>query len=173
MARKQQLSLAVGEFAIRRVNEPAGCRRLNSKAEGAALHDGRAGKAIRALIAEHFGGFPLIKLITVVAASMLATALPVYAADAPAKTTTTAAAPAATPSPAQQAQQDKMKSCNVKAEGKTGDDRKKFMSDCLSAKPAEPAKPESKMAMCNKQTAGLSGEARNKAQSECMKGPAK
>ena len=64
-----------------------------------------------------------------------------------------------------------MTACNTKSEGKTGDERKKFMSECLSAKP-EPAKAESKMSMCNKQTAGLSGDARSKAQSECMKAPA-
>jgi psiF repeat len=94
------------------------------------------------------------KLLILVAACAFAATAPAFAAD-------TAAAP--------NAQQEKMKACNAKAEGKTGDDRKKFMSDCLSAKPAAPAKPESKMAMCNKQTAGLSGDARSKAQSECMK----
>jgi hypothetical protein len=72
------------------------------------------------------------------------------------------------PTPAQKAQQDKMAACNTKSEGKTGDERKKFMSECLSAKPE---KAESKISMCNKQTAGLSGDARSKAQSECMKGP--
>ena len=97
------------------------------------------------------------KLMTLAAACMLAASLPAYAAD---------------PTPAQKAQQDKMAACNTKSEGKTGDERKKFMSECMSAKPAEPAKAESKMAMCNKQTAGLSGDARSKAQSECMKGPA-
>ena len=95
------------------------------------------------------------KLLILLAASMFAAAVPAFAAD-------TAAAP--------NAQQEKMKACNAKAEGKTGDDRKKFMSSCLSAKPAAPAKPESKMSMCNKQTAGMSGDARSKAQSECMKG---
>ena len=40
------------------------------------------------------------------------------------------------PSPAQQAQQDKMKSCNAEAGTKAlkGDERKAFMSDCLKAK---------------------------------------
>ena len=97
------------------------------------------------------------KLLILVAACSFSATAPAFAAD-------TAAAP--------NAQQEKMKACNAKAEGKTGDDRKKFMSDCLSAKPA-PAKEESKMAMCNKQTAGLSGDARSKAQSECMKGAPK
>lgn len=36
-------------------------------------------------------------------------------------------------------QQDKMKSCNVEAKGKKGDERKAFMKECLSAKPAEAA----------------------------------
>jgi hypothetical protein len=94
------------------------------------------------------------KFLILVAACTLAATAPAFAADA---------------APAPNAQQEKMKACNAKAEGKTGDERKKFMSDCLSAKPA---KPESKMAMCNKQTAGLSGDARSKAQSECMKGSA-
>jgi len=94
------------------------------------------------------------KLMTLAAVCMLAASLPAYAAD---------------PTPAQKAQQDKMAACNTKSEGKTGDERKKFMSECLSAKPA---KAESKISMCNKQTAGLSGDARSKAQSECMKGSA-
>jgi Skp family chaperone for outer membrane proteins len=97
------------------------------------------------------------KLLILIAACTFAAAAPAFAADA-------------TPTPAQKAQQDKMAACNVKSEGKTGDDRKKFMSSCLSAKPA---KAESKMSMCNKQTAGMSGDARSKAQSECMKGPVK
>jgi hypothetical protein len=100
------------------------------------------------------------KLLILLAACSFAAAAPAFAADA-------------APSPAQKAQQDKMTTCNAKAEGKTGDDRKAFMKTCLSAKPAPPAKPESKMSMCNKQTAGMSGDARAKAQSDCMKGPAK
>ena len=35
------------------------------------------------------------------------------------------------PSAAQKKQQERMKDCNAKAEGKKGDDRKKFMSGCL------------------------------------------
>ncbi len=35
------------------------------------------------------------------------------------------------PTVAQKKQQDRMKDCNIKAEGKSGDDRKKFMSSCL------------------------------------------
>jgi hypothetical protein len=91
------------------------------------------------------------KLFALMMAGAIAVAAPVFAADAPATNS----------------QQEKMKACNAKAEGKAGDERKAFMKSCLSAKPAAP---ESKMAMCNKQTAGLSGDARSKAQSECMKG---
>jgi hypothetical protein len=36
------------------------------------------------------------------------------------------------PSDKQKAQQQKMKDCNKKAEGKKGDERKTFMSSCLS-----------------------------------------
>ena len=35
------------------------------------------------------------------------------------------------PSEKQKAQQERMKDCNKQAEGKKGDDRKKFMSGCL------------------------------------------
>jgi hypothetical protein len=35
------------------------------------------------------------------------------------------------PSEAQKKQQERMKDCNAKAEGKAGDDRKKFMGTCL------------------------------------------
>lgn len=39
------------------------------------------------------------------------------------------------PTPAQQAQQDKMKTCSADAKAKAlkGDERKKFMSECLKA----------------------------------------
>jgi hypothetical protein len=33
-------------------------------------------------------------------------------------------------------QQSKMKMCNAEAKGKKGDEHKKFMKECLSAKPA-------------------------------------
>ncbi len=35
-------------------------------------------------------------------------------------------------------QQERMKECNTKAEGKKGDERKAFMSSCLSGKEAAP-----------------------------------
>ena len=35
------------------------------------------------------------------------------------------------PSEAQKKQQERMKDCNAKADGKSGDDRKKYMGTCL------------------------------------------
>ncbi len=81
-----------------------------------------------------------------------------------------AAAPAMA---AENAQQNKMKTCQAQAGEKKleGKARQDYVNNCLKAKPeAKPEKKESKMAMCNRQTAGLKGEARSKAQSECMKG---
>ena len=85
------------------------------------------------------------------------------------------------PSPAQQAQQEKMKACNADAGKKElkGDERKKFMSECLSAKPAtaEPAAPatqQDKMKTCNAEAGNkaLKGDERKKFMSECLKGGA-
>lgn len=42
----------------------------------------------------------------------------------------------AAPSKAQAAQQSKMATCNKEAAGMKGDERKAFMRDCLSSKPA-------------------------------------
>jgi len=92
-------------------------------------------------------------------------ASPAFAADTQPATTKAAAAPATAPATTN-SQQDKMKVCNEKAGAMKGDERKAFMSNCLSAKPAPT---ENKMAMCNKKTAGLSKDERSKAQSECMK----
>ena len=42
---------------------------------------------------------------------------------------------------AEHSQQNRMKDCNVKAKGKKGDERKQFMSACLSGKDvAQPAR---------------------------------
>jgi hypothetical protein len=104
-------------------------------------------------IAISFRRGPMKKLMILVAAGAFLAAAPAFAAD--------------------NAQQNKMTACNASAGDKKGDERKAYMSNCLSAKPvAAPAKPESKMAMCNKKTAGLDKDARAKAQSECMKAPA-
>jgi len=87
---------------------------------------------------------------------------------------TTTAAPAAKPETAQQA---KMRDCNAQAADKklTGDDRKKFMKSCLSAKPE--AKEEKKltpqqqkMKDCNAQATDkkLTGDDRKKFMKTCM-----
>lgn len=84
-----------------------------------------------------------------------------------------------TPSPAQQAQQERMKSCNQEAKDKAlkGDERKSFMSDCLSGKtasaaPAAPATQQDKMKTCNKDAKekALKGDERKKFMSDCLKG---
>jgi len=91
-------------------------------------------------------------------------------------------------------QQNKMVTCNKEATGKKGDERKAFMKECLSKKPAAPAaaeksaapaasdkpaepapadKPASaqqnKMASCNKAADGKKGDERKKFMSECLK----
>ena len=73
-------------------------------------------------------------------------------------------------------QQNKMVTCNKEATGKKGDERKAFMKECLSKKPAaaEPAPApqntqQSKMATCNKEAAGKKGDERKKFMSECLK----
>jgi hypothetical protein len=72
------------------------------------------------------------------------------------------AADAATPNP----QQERMKTCNAKATDKKGDERKKFMSECLSA---EKKADDNKMAECNTKSKGMKGDERNKFMSECLK----
>ena len=84
------------------------------------------------------------------------------------------------PSPAQKAQQEKMKTCNAEASEKAlkGDARKQFMSTCLKkdapAAPAAAAKTtqQDKMKDCNAEagTKALKGDERKKFMSECLKG---
>ena len=77
-------------------------------------------------------------------------------------------------SPAQLAQQEKMKTCNAEAGKKElkGDERKKFMSECLKkeASPAQPTQQE-KMKTCNAEAGQkeLKGDERKKFMSECLK----
>ncbi len=74
-------------------------------------------------------------------------------------------------------QQNKMGACNAQAKTKElkGDERKKFMSECLSAKPApaeEAGNPQqNKMKTCNAdaKTKDLKGDERKKFMSECLK----
>ena len=77
------------------------------------------------------------------------------------------------------AQQSTMKTCNAEAtakglgEGK-GDERKAFMKECLSAKPAKAEKaggtPQSKMKSCNKEagTKKLKSDERKTFMSTCL-----
>jgi hypothetical protein len=78
------------------------------------------------------------------------------------------------PSAAQKKQQERMKACNAKAEGKKGDERKKFMSECLkvAAPSAARQKQQDRMASCNKQAGakGMKGDERKKFMSGCLKG---
>ena len=82
-----------------------------------------------------------------------------YAADTPKKE----------PTPAQKAQQERMKQCNADAADKKGDERKAFMSKCLSEKKASQ---QDKMKSCNKDAGDkkLAGDERKKFMSECLKG---
>ena len=104
----------------------------------------------------------LISLVTIGLALSLGVA---HAADAPAKTK----------------QQGKMASCNKEAEGKKGDERKAFMKDCLSAKPAAAetkpaaAAPEAKkttqqekMKSCNAEAKGKKGAEHKAFMKECL-----
>jgi hypothetical protein len=69
-------------------------------------------------------------------------------------------------------QQEKMKDCNVKAADKKGDERKTFMSACLSGKEmAEPKMTQQdKMKACNTKAADKKGDERKTFMSECLKG---
>ena len=77
-------------------------------------------------------------------------------------------------------QQNKMAICNKDATGKKGDERKAFMKECLSSKPAAPAaapeavpaagnSQQNKMATCNKEATGKKGDERKQFMSECLK----
>lgn len=77
------------------------------------------------------------------------------------------------------AQQNKMKTCNADADAKglsgegKGDDRKAFMKECLSAKPAKAAaggSQQNKMTTCNKdaKAKNLAGDERKKFMKECL-----
>lgn len=78
----------------------------------------------------------------------------------------------AAPAMAENPQQTKMAACNKDAAGKKGDERKAFMKDCLSNKPAEPAKPmtqQDKMKKCNADATGKKGDDRKAFMSSCLK----
>ena len=78
---------------------------------------------------------------------------------------------------AENAQQDKMKTCNAQAKTQslTGDARKSFMKTCLSNQPEAAPKLNSqqeKMKQCNADanTKGLKGADRKTFMSSCLKG---
>lgn len=85
------------------------------------------------------------------------------------------------PSAAQAAQQQKMKDCNAQATAKNlkGDERKTFMSSCLSANPTASVTPkmtqQEKMTACNKEAAAknLKGDERKSFMSTCLSGSTK
>ncbi|CAN5212792.1 PsiF family protein [soil metagenome] len=90
---------------------------------------------------------------TLAVATILAVAAPAgFAADA-----------AKTPTP----QQAKMKACNADAAGKTGDERKAFMSSCLSNKKLTSS--QTRMKTCNAQAQGKTGDERKTFMSTCLK----
>ena len=84
------------------------------------------------------------------------------------------------PSAAQAAQQQKMKDCNAQATAKSlkGDERKTFMSTCLSGTPAASTTKmtqQEKMTACNKEATAksLKGDERKSFMSTCLSGSTK
>lgn len=73
----------------------------------------------------------------------------------------------ASPAFAQNSQQDKMKACNTQAAGKTGDERKAFMKDCLSTTKKKMTQ-QDKMKACNKDAAGKTGDDRKAFMKSCL-----
>lgn len=67
---------------------------------------------------------------------------------------------------AQTAQQSLMATCNKEAVGKKGDERKQFMSSCLSD---GKKRQQEKMKTCNTEATGKKGDERKKFMSECLK----
>jgi len=70
---------------------------------------------------------------------------------------------------AENAQQNKMAACNAEAKDLKGDERKKFMSDCLKTKKASQ---QDKMKTCNAtaKEKALKGDERKQFMKECLKG---
>ena len=72
------------------------------------------------------------------------------------------------------AQQSKMGTCNTEAGDKKGDERKAFMKECLSAKPAATAASatpqQQKMKTCNAEAKGKTGNERKAFMKDCLKG---
>jgi hypothetical protein len=69
------------------------------------------------------------------------------------------------------AQQNKMKTCNADAADKKGDERKAFMKQCLSAKPAADMPKmtqQEKMKKCNADASGKKGDERKAYMKDCL-----
>ncbi len=100
----------------------------------------------------------------VLIAACLALPLAAVAADEKAATRTKELTP----------QQQKMASCNREAGDKklAGEERKKFMSSCLSASGGKKVTQQDKMTSCNKEAGDkkLAGEERKKFMSSCLSG---
>jgi hypothetical protein len=100
----------------------------------------------------------------VLIAACLALPLAAVAADEKAATRTKELTP----------QQQKMASCNREAGDKklAGEERKKFMSTCLSANGGKKVTQQDKMTSCNKEAGDkkLAGEERKKFMSTCLSG---
>jgi hypothetical protein len=81
----------------------------------------------------------------------------------------------AAPSKAKTAQQERMVSCNKDAKGKTGDERKAFMSSCLKGEAPgqkkELSASQQRMKSCNAEASAksLKGDKRNALMSTCLK----
>ena len=103
-----------------------------------------------------------IKTIIAVSASLI-----LGVGMAQASTHKEAPAMAASGAKAPTAQQSKMTQCNKDAGDKKGDERKAFMSSCLSNKKETQ---QSKMKTCNKEAGDKKGDERKKFMSECLKG---
>jgi hypothetical protein len=77
----------------------------------------------------------------------------------------------AAPAFAATAQQERMKACNAKAEGKTGDERKEFMSKCLKGEDDATSgmtPQQLRMKDCNAKATGLKGDERKQFMSDCL-----
>lgn len=71
---------------------------------------------------------------------------------------------AADPAKEPTAQQNKMTTCNKEAEGMKGDERKAFMSKCLSKKETQ----QDRMKRCNAEAQDKKGDERKSFMSECL-----
>lgn len=78
---------------------------------------------------------------------------------------------AAEPAKSLTPQQQRMADCNKQAAGKTGDERKSFMSTCLKGESAAPTTQQEKMKSCNADASkkSLKGDERKAFMSSCLR----